>query len=145
MGEHNFFVRARPTEKLFLTHPQKNLIFLSLYFCGYFSEGTPSEKYFSDGIRIFLCVFARTEKCKIPVVTQQHIDRHCNIILADSEPRQASSFFVGGRYAGLRARTHKTHKVHGRFILVQASEPSSSSMVLFVLGMSNQGFLQQRN
>jgi len=63
LGENNFSVRVRPTEKLFLTvNPQKNLIFLSLYFCGYFSEGTPSEKYFSDGIRIFLCVFAPTEK-----------------------------------------------------------------------------------
>ena len=62
-------MRVRPTEKLFLTvNPQKNSIFLSLYFCGYFSEGTPSEKYFSDGIRIFLCVFAPTEKSEIPVV-----------------------------------------------------------------------------
>ena len=69
LGEHNFSVRVRPTEKLFLTvNPQKNSIFLSLYFCGYFSEGTPSEKYFSDGIRIFLCVFAHTEKSEIPVV-----------------------------------------------------------------------------
>ena len=69
LREHNFSVRVRPTEKLFLTvNPQKNSIFLSLYFCGYFSEGTPSEKYFSDGIRIFLCVFAPTEKSEIPVV-----------------------------------------------------------------------------
>ena len=69
LGEHNFSVRVRPTEKLFLTvNPQKNSIFLSLYFCGYFSEGTPIEKYFSDGIRIFLCVFAHTEKSEIPVV-----------------------------------------------------------------------------
>ena len=52
-------MRVRPTEKLFLTvNPQ----------CGYFSEGTPSEKYFSDGIRIFLCVFAHTEKYEILVV-----------------------------------------------------------------------------
>jgi len=70
LGEHNFSVRARPTEKLFLTvNPQKNWIFLSLYFCGYFSEGTPSEKYFSDGIRIFPWVFAPSEKIEIPVVT----------------------------------------------------------------------------
>ena len=63
LGENYFSVRVRPTEKLFLTvNSQKNVIFLSLYFCGYFSEGTPSEKYFSDGIRIFLCVFAHTEK-----------------------------------------------------------------------------------
>ena len=69
LGEHNFSVRARPTEKLFLTvNPQKNWIFLSLYFCGYFSEGTPSEKYFSDGIRIFPWVFAPSEKIEIPVV-----------------------------------------------------------------------------
>ena len=59
MVERNFSVRVRPTEKLFLT----------LYFRVYFSEGTPSEKYFSDGIRIFLCVFAHTEKNEIPVVT----------------------------------------------------------------------------
>ena len=66
LGEHNFSVRVRPTEKLFLTvvNPQKNLIFLSLYFCWYFSEGTPSEKYFSDGICIFLWVFARTENAR---------------------------------------------------------------------------------
>jgi len=71
LREHNFSVRVRPTEKLFLTvNPQKNSIFLSLYFCGYFSEGTPSEKYFSDGIRIFLCVFAPTEKSEIPVVNR---------------------------------------------------------------------------
>ena len=69
LGENNFSVRVRPTEKLFLTvNTQNNWIFLSLYFCGYFSEGTPSEKYFSDGIRIFLCVFAPTEKSQIPVV-----------------------------------------------------------------------------
>ena len=35
-----------------------------------FSDGTPSEKYFSVGIRIFLWVFARTEKCEIPVVIE---------------------------------------------------------------------------
>ena len=69
LGERNFSVRVTPTEKLFLTvNTQNNWIFLSLYFCGYFSEGTPSEKYFSNGIRIFLCVFAHTEKCEIPVV-----------------------------------------------------------------------------
>ena len=69
LGEYNFSVRVRPTEKLFLTvNSQKNVIFLSLYFCGYFSEDTPSEKYFSDGICIFLCVFAHTEKSEIPVV-----------------------------------------------------------------------------
>ena len=28
----------------------------------------PSEKYFFDGIRIFVCVFAHTEKSEIPVV-----------------------------------------------------------------------------
>ena len=68
LGENNFSVRVRPTEKLFLTvNSQKNFIFLSLYFCGYFSESTPSEKYFSDGIRIFLCVFAHTEECEFPV------------------------------------------------------------------------------
>jgi hypothetical protein len=61
LGENNFSVHVRPTEKLFLTvNPQKNLIFMSLYFCG--CEGTLSEKYFSDGIRIFLCF--RTHKKK---------------------------------------------------------------------------------
>ena len=56
-------MRVRPTEKLFLTvNPQKILIFVSLYFCGLFSDGTPSEKYFSDGIRIFPWIFAHTEK-----------------------------------------------------------------------------------
>jgi len=39
---------------------------------GIFSEGTPSEKYFSDGIRIFPWVFARIEKFKIPVVVGWH-------------------------------------------------------------------------
>ena len=64
LNEHNFSVHVRPTEKLFLTvNPQKNLIFLSLYFCGYFFEGTPSEKYFSDGIRIFFVCF-RTHRKK---------------------------------------------------------------------------------
>jgi len=63
LGEHNFSVRVRPTEKLFLTvNPQKKSIFLSFYFCGLFSDGTPSEKYFSDGIRIFPWVSAHTEK-----------------------------------------------------------------------------------
>jgi len=67
LGENNFSVRVRPTEKLFLTvNSQKIFIFLSLYFCGYFSKGTPSEKYFSDGIRIF-SVCSHT-KCEIPVV-----------------------------------------------------------------------------
>ena len=73
LGEYNFSVRVRPTEKLFLTvNRQKNSIFLSLYFCGYFSEGTPLKKYFSDGIRIFPWVFARIEKFKIPVVVGWH-------------------------------------------------------------------------
>ena len=79
LGEHNFSVRARPTEKLFLTvNPQKNWIFLSLYFCGYFSEGTPSEKYFSDGIRIFPWVFAPSEKIEIPVVTSMNTHTHAH-------------------------------------------------------------------
>ena len=70
-------MHVRPTEKLFLmVNPQKNWIFLSLYFCGYFSEGTPSEKYFSDGIHIFLCVFAHTEKRDIPVVIGQTAKKH---------------------------------------------------------------------
>jgi len=69
LGERNFSVRVTPTEKLFLTaKTQNNWIFLSLYFCGYFSEGTPLEKHFSDGIRIFLYVFAPTEKSEIAVV-----------------------------------------------------------------------------
>ena len=57
LGEHNFSERVRPTEKLFLTvNPQKKSIFLSFYFCGLFSDGTP------DGIRIFLWVFAHRKK-----------------------------------------------------------------------------------
>ena len=69
LGEHNFSVRVRPTEKLFLTvNPQKKSIFLSPYFCGLFSDGTPSEKYFSVGIRIFPWVFAHTEIFEFPVV-----------------------------------------------------------------------------
>ena len=49
-------MRVTPTENLFLmANTQNNWIFLLLYFRVYFSEGTPSEKYFSDGIRIFLC------------------------------------------------------------------------------------------
>ena len=69
LGEHNFSVRVRPTEKLFLTvNPQKKSIFLSFYLCGLFSDGTSSEKYFSDGIQIFPWVFAHTEKREIPVV-----------------------------------------------------------------------------
>jgi len=60
-------------KNIFLTvNTQKISIFLTSYFCVYFSERSPSEKYFSDGIRIFLCVFARTEECEFPVV------RPCN-------------------------------------------------------------------
>jgi len=56
-------------KNIFLTvNTQKISIFLTSYFCVYFSERSPSEKYFSDGIRIFLCVFARTEECEFPVV-----------------------------------------------------------------------------
>ena len=70
LGEHNFSVRVRPTEKLFLTvNPQKNSIFLSFYFCVLFSDGTPSEKYFSMGIRIFPWVFTHTEVFEFPLVT----------------------------------------------------------------------------
>jgi hypothetical protein len=55
------------TEKLFLTaNQQKKLIFLSCYFYVLFSVSTPSEKYFSIGIRIF-CRFL-TEVIEIPVV-----------------------------------------------------------------------------
>ena len=76
LGEHNFSVCVRHTEKLFLTvNPQKNLIFLSLYFCGLFSDGTPSEKYFSVDIRIFPWVFAHTEIFEFPVVNG-HRARH---------------------------------------------------------------------
>ena len=64
LGERDFSVRVRPTEKLFLTaNRQKNSIFLSFYFCV-----LPSGKYFSMGIRIFLWVFARTEVFEFPVV-----------------------------------------------------------------------------
>ena len=39
LAKHNFSVRVRPTEKLFLTtNTQNNWIFLSLYFRVYFSE-----------------------------------------------------------------------------------------------------------
>ena len=69
LGERNFSVRVRPTEKLFLTaNRQKNLIFLSFYFCWLFSDGTLSEKYFSVGICIFLWIFAHTKVFEIPVV-----------------------------------------------------------------------------
>jgi hypothetical protein len=37
LGERNFFVRARPTEKLFLTEHTEKL----KYFCVHFSDGTP--------------------------------------------------------------------------------------------------------
>jgi len=74
LREQNFSVRARPTEKLFLTvNLQKNSIFLSFYFCVYFSDGTPLEKYFSDGIRIVLWVFAHTEQIEFPVVLYQRV------------------------------------------------------------------------
>ena len=64
---------GEPTEKLFLTvNPRKNSIFLSFYFRGYFSVGTPSEKYFSMGIRIFPWVFAHTEQFEFPVVRDEN-------------------------------------------------------------------------
>ena len=85
LGEHNFFVRVRLTEKLFLTvNPQKNWIFLSLYFCGYFSEGTPSEKYFSDGIRIFPWVFVHTEIFEFPVAQRLSHGRCANVFIVFS-------------------------------------------------------------
>jgi hypothetical protein len=67
---------VRPKEKLFLTvNPQKNSIFLSFYFCVLFSNGTPSEKYFSVGIQIFPWVFAHIEIFEFPVVNG-HRARH---------------------------------------------------------------------
>ena len=66
LDEHNFSVRVTHRKIVSDGEPTKKFDFL--YFCGYFSEGTPSEKYFSDGIRIFLCVFAHTEKTEFPVV-----------------------------------------------------------------------------
>jgi len=75
MGERDFSLCVRPTEKLFLTakydsHHLLHLIFLSFYFCVLFSDGTPSEKYFSVGIRIFLWVFARTGVFEFPVLSR---------------------------------------------------------------------------
>ena len=67
---------VRLTEKLFvMVNPHKNSIFLSFYFCVLFSDGTPSEKYFSMGIRIFPWVFAHTEIFEFPVVNG-HRARH---------------------------------------------------------------------
>jgi len=69
LSQSNFSVHVRPTEKLFLTaNRQKNSIFLTFYFCVLFSGGTPSEKYFSVGIRIFLWVFTRIGVFEFPVV-----------------------------------------------------------------------------
>ena len=45
--------------------------FFSFYFRVLFSDGTPSEKYFSVGIRIFPWVFAHTEIFEFPVVVGQ--------------------------------------------------------------------------
>ena len=77
LGELNFSVCVRPTEKLFLTaNRQKNSsILLSFYFCGLFSDGTPSEKYFSVGIRIFPWVFAHIEIFEFSVVILGGTDR----------------------------------------------------------------------
>ena len=69
LAKHDFSVHVIPTEKLFLTtNTQNNWIFLSFYFRVYFFEGTQSEKYFFDGIRIFLCVFTHTEVFEFPIV-----------------------------------------------------------------------------
>ena len=58
LGERDFSVRVRPTEKLFLTvNRQKN----SFYFCVLSSYGTPSEKYFYVGICIF-CGFLHAQE-----------------------------------------------------------------------------------
>ena len=50
--------------------PTKKFDFLSFYFCVLFSEGTPLEKYFSVGIRIFPWVFAHTEIFEFLVVQE---------------------------------------------------------------------------
>jgi len=61
LDESNFPMRALAIEKSFLTaNRQKNRISLSSYPCQLFSIGTPSEKYFSIGIQIFLSIFTHT-------------------------------------------------------------------------------------
>jgi hypothetical protein len=69
LGCHIFLWVYYAQKNIFLTvNTQKISIFLTSYFCVYFSERSPLEKYFSDGIRIFLCVFACTEECEFPAV-----------------------------------------------------------------------------
>jgi hypothetical protein len=58
LGETNFSVRIRPTEKWYLTANAQNF-FIIIFLC---------VKYFSDDIRIFLCVFAHIEEFEFPVV-----------------------------------------------------------------------------
>jgi hypothetical protein len=69
LGERNFPVRVRPIEKLFLTANRQK----TFYFCVYFFVSTPLEKYFSDGICIFLCVFAHREEFEFPAVIQKRV------------------------------------------------------------------------
>jgi hypothetical protein len=57
------------TEKYFSDGEHtENINFSDIIFLCVFSERSPLEKYFSDGIHIFLCVFARTEECEFPAV-----------------------------------------------------------------------------
>ena len=92
LGERNFSVRVRPTEKLFLTvNPQKNLIFLSFYFCVLFSNGTPSEKYFSVGIWFFPWVFAHTEIFEFPVVEEDSVPWLPSVRAPAEKKRDSSS------------------------------------------------------
>jgi hypothetical protein len=65
LGKHNFSVCKTYRKTISDGEPTENSIFLSFYFCGLFSDGTPSEKYFSVGIHIFLWVFAHIEVFKI--------------------------------------------------------------------------------
>jgi hypothetical protein len=70
-------VHVRPTEKMFLM-----VVFLCVFFRWYTVRNI---KYFSDSIRIFLCVFAHTEECEFPVVcscgVQGPNDRSCFSII----------------------------------------------------------------
>ena len=65
---HNFSVGGGPTEKLFLDSELIEKIDFSIiiFFVG-FSDGTPSQKYFSVH-RLFLWVFTHTEVFEFPIV-----------------------------------------------------------------------------
>ena len=103
LDERNFPVHVRPTEKLFLTANTEQLNFSIIIFPCVFFWGYTVRKIFFWRYSHFLCVFAHTEKCEIPVVLSVQVTTKINYNENLNQSRGCSSIGRALIYAWLKA------------------------------------------